>query len=42
MVRKTMEELKERGVRKVVVGYPKGVAKNHRDKLGELLGKLHH
>jgi putative transposase len=24
MVRKTMEELKERGVRKVVVGYPKG------------------
>jgi putative transposase len=33
MVRKTMEELKERGVRKVVVGYPKGVAKNHGNKL---------
>jgi len=33
MVRKTMEELKEKGVRKVVVGYPKGVAKNHGNKL---------
>jgi putative transposase len=33
MVRKTMEELKERGVRKVVVGHPKGVAKNHGSKL---------
>jgi len=33
MVRKTMEELKERGVRKVVVGYPKGVARNHGNKL---------
>jgi putative transposase len=33
MARKTMEELKERGVRKVVVGHPKGVAKNHGSKL---------
>ena len=33
MVRKIMEELKERGVRKVVVGHPKGVAKNHGNKL---------
>jgi len=33
MVRKTMEELKERGVRKVVVGHPKGVARNHGNKL---------
>jgi len=33
MVRKTMEELKEKGVRKVVVGYPKGVAKNQGNKL---------
>jgi putative transposase len=33
MVRKIMEELKERGVRKVVVGYPKGVARNHGNKL---------
>jgi putative transposase len=33
MVRKTMEELKEKGVRKVVVGYPEGVAKNHGNKL---------
>ena len=33
MVRKTMEELKERGVRKVVVGYPKGVARNQGNKL---------
>jgi putative transposase len=33
MVRKTMEELKEKGVRKVVVGHPKGVAKNHGNKL---------
>jgi putative transposase len=33
MVRKTMEELKERGVRKVVVGHPKGVARNQGNKL---------
>jgi putative transposase len=33
MVRKTMEELKEKGVRKVVVGYPKGVARNQGNKL---------
>jgi putative transposase len=33
MVRKTMEELKEKRVRKVVVSYPKGVAKNHGNKL---------
>jgi putative transposase len=33
MVRKIMEELKERGVRKVVVGHPKGVAKNQGNKL---------
>ena len=37
MVRKTMEELKERGVRKVVVGHPKGVARNHGSELLELL-----
>jgi len=33
MVRKTMEELKERGVRKVVVGYPKDTVRNHGSKL---------
>jgi putative transposase len=33
MVRKIMEELKERGVRKVVVGHPEGVARNQGNKL---------
>ena len=33
MVRKTMEELKERGVRKVVVGYPKDTVRDHGNKL---------
>jgi putative transposase len=33
MVRKTMEELKERGVRKVVVGYPKDAVRDHGNKL---------
>jgi putative transposase len=33
MVRKIMEELKEKGVSEVVVGYPKDIAKNHGNKL---------
>jgi putative transposase len=33
MVRKTMEELKERGVRKVVVGYPKDTVRDQGNKL---------
>jgi putative transposase len=33
MVRKIMEELKERGVSEVVVGYPKDIVRNHGNKL---------
>ena len=33
MVRKIMEELKERGVSEVVVGYPKDITRNHGNKL---------
>jgi putative transposase len=33
MVRKIMEELKERGVGEVVVGYPKEISRNHGNKL---------
>ena len=39
MVRKIVEELKEGGVRKVVVGYPKGVARNQGNKLTVNFGK---
>jgi RNase H-fold protein (predicted Holliday junction resolvase) len=36
MVRKIMEELKERGVGEVVVGYPKEISRNHGNKLTSL------
>ncbi|WP_291998779.1 transposase [Caldivirga sp.] len=33
MVRKVMEELREKGISEVIVGYPKGISKNHGNKL---------
>ncbi|MGC9112953.1 RNA-guided endonuclease InsQ/TnpB family protein [Acidilobus sp.] len=33
MARKVMEELREKGISEVIVGYPKGISKNHGNKL---------